>query len=203
MGHVVVEQATEGQHQASPPTSTTAQQVRWSLKQKPKLLWTQRFSRKQASAGTRAEKYQKHRWGRRFQATQGRVINTDRINSKGDCYLKSFLSYWSFFFIPSNHVGVYYFNRQSTCSVEQNKHIANVLWAKWKQSFTAKLWLIYYLKLKLYYQALDYAGGWKAQYTFSWFAPRAVSGRMETRKLGLCHAKGTCTSSSVCTSFDP
>lgn len=72
------------------------------------------------------------------------------------------------FLIPLYHRGVYYFNRQSTCSVEQNKHIANFLWGKWKQSFTAKLWLIYYLKPKLYYQGLGFAGGWKAQFTFSW-----------------------------------
>lgn len=36
----------------------------------------------------------------------------------------------------------------------QNNSVANFLLAKWKQSFTAKPWLIYYPKLALYYQAL-------------------------------------------------
>lgn len=121
-------------------------------------------------------------------------------SEKTSCCIEAFL-----LFIPWYHRAVYYFNRPSTCTVEQNKRIANFLWAKWKQSLTAKPWLIYHFKLKLYYQSLGFADGWKGHCTFSWFAPRADLGQMETQKWGrfLCHAKGTCTSPSICTSFDP
>lgn len=95
-------------------------------------------------------------------------------------YLKNFLLHWwlSPFYTIEKFTNL---NRPSTCSVGQNKHITTCLMAKWKQSFAAKAWLIYYPKLRLYYQASDSLVVEKWHCTFSWLAPRAP-GQMETQR---------------------
>lgn len=156
MLHATVEQATVGQQHAPPPTSTWAQQVLPGLRQKPNIHWNRGgLDRNMWAHVLKQNNTRATTWEGKFSTTAvplkvGSEVKKRFSLKKGSGYSEAFL-FLFFFSISLYHGGVYYFNRQSTCSVEQNKHIANFLWAKWKQSCTAKPWLIYYLELKLYY----------------------------------------------------
>lgn len=63
----------------------------------------------------------------------------------------------SHFFLTPQHCRTvcYFFTGRAHAAFEQNRHKANFLRAKWKQSFTAKPLLIYYPKFQFYYRASD------------------------------------------------